>query len=50
MNHSTFRFSDDRSLQLRSDNYGFRQYGRLLAVEQASSKALIDKYLTDEEE
>ncbi|MEM9885258.1 MAG: hypothetical protein AAF849_05140 [Bacteroidota bacterium] len=39
-----------RLIDLYQDKYGFRQYGRLLAVEQASSRALIDKYLTDEEE
>lgn len=37
-------------IDLYQEKYGFRQYGRLLAVEQASSKALIDKYLNDEEE
>lgn len=30
------------------DKYGFRQYGRLLAVEYESSKQLIDKYIGDE--
>lgn len=30
------------------DQYGFRQYGRLLAVEQAASNALIKTYLRDE--
>lgn len=28
--------------------YGFRQYGRLLAVEYENSKQLIDKYIGDE--
>ncbi|MCB9304831.1 MAG: hypothetical protein H6566_29735 [Lewinellaceae bacterium] len=37
-------------MELYQEKYGFRQYGRLLAVEQESSKALIDKYLNDEEE
>lgn len=36
-------------IELYQEKYGFRQYGRLLAVEQAFSKALIDKYLNDEE-
>jgi len=35
-------------LTLYQEKYGFRQYGRLLAVEQTSSKILIDKYLKDE--
>jgi len=30
------------------DKYGFRQYGRLLAVEYEQSKLLIDKYIGDE--
>lgn len=32
------------------EKYGFRQYGRLLGVEQASSNALIKIYLLDENE
>ena len=39
-----------RLVDLYQDRYGFRQYGRLLAVEQQSSMALIDKYLNDEQE
>ena len=35
-------------INLYQDKYGFRQYGRLLAVEQISSKALIKKYLSNE--
>jgi hypothetical protein len=35
-------------IDLYQDKYGFRQYGRLLAVEQASAQALINKYLSDE--
>ena len=30
------------------EKYGFRQYGRLLAVEYEQSKLLIDKYIGDE--
>jgi hypothetical protein len=37
-----------RLIDLYQDKYGFRQYGRLLAVEYASSKQLIDKYIGDE--
>lgn len=33
---------------LYQEKYGFRQYGRLLAVEFESSKNLIDKYIGDE--
>jgi hypothetical protein len=32
-------------IDLYQNRYGFPQYGRLLAVEQASAKQLIDKYL-----
>ncbi|MGK0366693.1 MAG: hypothetical protein ACI85O_003768 [Saprospiraceae bacterium] len=39
-----------RLIDLYQDRYGFRQYGRLLALEQQSSMALIDKYLNDEQE
>ena len=39
-----------RLIELYQDKYGFRQYGRLLAVEQRSSMALINKYLRNEEE
>lgn len=35
---------------LYQDRYGFRQFGRLLAVEGDSSKRLIQKFLQDEEE
>lgn len=35
-------------IDLYQDKYGFRQYGRLLAVEFESSKNLIDKYIGDE--
>jgi len=37
-------------IKLYQEQYGFRQYGRLLAVEQVSAKALINKYLNNEEE
>lgn len=37
-----------RLIGLYQDKYGFRQYGRLLAVEYESSKQLIDKYIGDE--
>lgn len=37
-----------RLIDLYQDRYGFRQFGRLLAVEQRSSTALINKYLNDE--
>jgi hypothetical protein len=37
-------------IQLYQDRYGFSQYGRLLGIEQAAAKALIDKYLEDEEQ
>lgn len=37
-----------RLIDLYQDRYGFRQYGRLLAVEQQSSMTLINKYLDDE--
>jgi hypothetical protein len=36
-------------LDLYQNKYGFRQFGRLLAVEGKSSRALIGKYLADEE-
>ncbi len=32
-------------IDLYQNKYGFRQYGRLLAVEFESSKYLVDKYL-----
>lgn len=35
-------------INLYQDKYGFRQYGRLLAVEQESSMVLISKYLRNE--
>lgn len=35
-------------IDLYQEKYGFRQYGRLLAVEFESSKNLIDKYIGDE--
>lgn len=35
-------------IALYQEKYGFRQYGRLLAVEFESSKNLIDKYIGDE--
>ncbi|MCB9052694.1 MAG: hypothetical protein H6556_24925 [Lewinellaceae bacterium] len=35
-------------IDLYQDKYGFRQYGRLLAVEFESSKLLIEKYIGDE--
>lgn len=38
-----------RLIDLYQDKYGFRQYGRLLAVEQESARQLIKKYLTDED-
>lgn len=37
-----------RLIDLYQDKYGFRQYGRLLAVEYEISKQLIDKYIGDE--
>lgn len=37
-----------RLINIYQDKYGFRQYGRLLAVEYESSKQLIDKYIGDE--
>jgi len=37
-------------IQLYQNKYGFKPYGRLLAVEFSSSKLLIDKYLPYEEE
>ena len=37
-----------RLIKLYQDKYGFRQYGRLLAVEQTSSRTLISKYLDHE--
>lgn len=37
-----------RLIDLYQDKYGFRQYGRLLAVEYESSKHLIDKYIGNE--
>jgi len=37
-------------IQLYQNKYGFKLYGRLLAVEYNSSKLLIDKYLPYEEE
>jgi hypothetical protein len=39
-----------RLIDLYQDKYGFRQFGRLLAVEGKSSIALIKKYLSNEEE
>lgn len=36
-------------IDLYQDRYGFRQYGRLLAVEQESAKRLVNKYLSDGE-
>ena len=39
-----------RLIDLYQDKYGFRQYGRLLGVEQDSSRLLINKYLDYEEE
>ena len=39
-----------RLIDLYQDKYGFRQYGRLLAVEQGSARRLIKKYLTDEDQ
>ena len=35
-------------IDLYQGKYGFRQYGRLLAVEYERSKYLADKYLGDE--
>lgn len=37
-------------IDLYQEKYGFRQYGRLLGVEQAASNALIKTYLLDENE
>lgn len=37
-----------RLIKLYKNNYGFRQYGKLLAVEQNASLALINKYLSYE--
>ena len=37
-----------RLIDLYQDKYGFRQYGRLLAVEYEISKQLIDKYIGNE--
>lgn len=37
-------------IDLYQEKYGFRQYGRLLGVEQGSSRELIIKYWIDEEE
>ena len=37
-------------IDLYQNKYGFRQFGRLLAVEGKSSQFLIQKYLFDEEE
>ncbi len=37
-------------IELYQEKYGFRQYGRLLAVEQYSSRSLINKYLDYEKE
>lgn len=37
-----------RLIDLYQNKYGFRQYGRLLAVEYEISKQLIDKYIGDE--
>jgi len=39
-----------RLVELYQEKYGFRQYGRLLAVEDQSSNYLIKKYLQDEQE
>ena len=39
-----------RLIALYQDKYGFRQYGRLLAVEQNSSRLLINNYLDYEDE
>ena len=35
-------------IDLYQDKYGFRQYGRMLAVEFESSKYLVDKYISNE--
>lgn len=40
--------SKTQLIDLYREKYGFRQYGRLLAVEQGSSIFLINKYLNDE--
>lgn len=37
-------------IELYQNNYGFRQFGRLLAVEGQSAQLLIRKFLIDEEE
>lgn len=37
-------------IALYQSRYGFRQYGRLLAVDQDASRELIQKFLPDEEE
>lgn len=37
-----------RLIDLYQEKYGFRQYGRLLAVEHEQSKRVIDQYLGDE--
>ena len=39
-----------RLIDLYQDKYGFRQYGRFLAVEQNASRLLMDKYLEYEDE
>ncbi|MEM1328822.1 MAG: GNAT family N-acetyltransferase [Bacteroidota bacterium] len=36
-------------IDLYQDKYGFRQFGRLLAVEGRIARSLIEKYLLDEE-
>lgn len=37
-----------RLIDLYQEKYGFRQYGRLLALEHEHSKRVIDQYLGDE--
>ncbi len=37
-----------RLIDLYQEKYGFRQYGRLLALEHEQSKRVIDQYLGDE--
>jgi len=39
-----------RLISLYQNKYGFRQYGRLLAVEQSSARLLINNYLDYEDE
>jgi hypothetical protein len=38
-----------RLIYLYQEKYGFRQFGRLLAVQFAQSKSLIEKYIGDED-